>query len=109
MGFRKLIPLLLFIGCGFCFRFGAFAQEKQGANWLFGEKFHVDFNSKKPVAKTFTFSAADTFFRGVASVSDKNGNLLFFSSGGVVGSRQKINGIYQPMPHGIFFKGGNSN
>jgi gliding motility-associated-like protein len=41
----------------------------------------------------------------VASVSDKNGNLLFFSYGGVVGSREKVNGIYQAMPNGAFFKG----
>jgi hypothetical protein len=35
-----LLSVLYFLFSGS----GVFAQAKQGANWLFGEKFHVDFN-----------------------------------------------------------------
>ncbi|KAA9340301.1 T9SS type B sorting domain-containing protein [Adhaeribacter soli] len=65
---------------------------------MFGTKFHLDFNYPKPTVNTFSY--LDTNAIGVASISDKTGNLLFFSSGGHVATRQKVNGTYQEMPNG---------
>ena len=81
----------------------AFAQNKEGANWLFGGNIHLDFNKRKPTVESFSY--VDTMAAGVATISDKNGNLLFFSSGGRVGTRRKVNGVYQEMPNGNLMAG----
>ena len=59
------------------------AQQKQGANWLFGgwsqtniPGTHLNFNGQIPVAIPYNFDYNDNI--GVATVSYKNGQILFF-------------------------------
>ena len=54
----------------------SFAQ-KEFWNWHFGTFAGVNFSSGNPIA--FTTSALTTA-EGSATISDKNGNLLFFTS-----------------------------
>ena len=54
-----------------------FAQ-KEGNNWCFGFYAGLNFNSGSPVA--FTNSIMYNL-DGVASISDANGNLLFYTNG----------------------------
>ncbi len=98
MVLRKLILLMFGISWLIFSGYEVAAQEKQGANWMFGTKFFLNFNTPKPTVSNFSF--ADTIANGVATISDKNGNLLFFSSGGRVATRLKVNGVYQEMPNG---------
>ncbi len=88
----------------------AFAQEKQGANWLFGGDgtqafpgIHLNFNDPKllPIPFDYDYNRGG----GVATISDKNGELLFFSSWGHVSTRTKLNNEYQQMPNGNVFGG----
>lgn len=102
----KFVRALLLFTCFFLSNSALFAQEKQGANWLFGGKYHLDFNPGKPVLDTFSFVGADTLFSGVATMSNKKGELLFFTTRGVAATRQQVNGQYQAMPNGRFFTGG---
>src|SRR5690349_10654803 len=105
----RLIFLVLML-TGLC----ASGQQKEGANWLFDGRgsyyiypfneqpgFHLDFNHSTPVETPFYFDYAHGI--GVATISDKKGNLLFFSSMGRVGSRKIVNNRYQLMPHGDVF------
>src|SRR5690606_36602006 len=92
---RLLINLILILYC-----FPIIAQEKQGANWIFGGT-HLDFNT--PIPKTQPVDYDYKASAGVATMSDKNGNLLFFSSQGNVASRQKVNNKYQLMLNGSVF------
>ncbi len=55
----------------------SFAQ-KQTANWYFGDFAGLDFNSGNPIAITDSEMATD---EGCASISDGNGNLLFYTDG----------------------------
>ncbi len=103
MAIHKFILVLLGISWFFLSGSEVTAQEKQGANWLFGGKVHLDFNKARPSVKNYSFK--DTLAYGVATISDKNGNLLFFSSGGRVSTRRHINGVYQEMPNGNLFSG----
>jgi gliding motility-associated-like protein len=98
---RKLIPILIIVS--FFIFTKASAQNKEGANWIFGGRIQLNFNSEKPAVDTFAFTTIDTLMNGAASVSDRSGELLFFSSGGILASRLKVNGIYQAMPNGNFF------
>ncbi|WP_191906968.1 T9SS type B sorting domain-containing protein [Adhaeribacter soli] len=62
----------------------------------------------KPVVTNFSFIKVDSLATGIAgaaAISDKNGDPLFFTSGGKIATREKINGVYQPMANGKFFSG----
>ena len=54
-----------------------FAQ-KEGNNWYFGWYVRLDFNSGSPVALA---NSAMYTRQVVASISDSNGNLLFYTNG----------------------------
>ncbi|HSI91290.1 MAG TPA: hypothetical protein VK927_09245, partial [Adhaeribacter sp.] len=97
--FRFLFLFILF------FPLGASGQQKEGANWFFGglaqtniPGTHLDFNGQGPVTTPFNYDYNSG--SGVATISDKNGQLLFFSSQGYVATRQVVNGKYQEMPNG---------
>jgi hypothetical protein len=60
--------------------FSSFGQDLQNANWLFGHNAWLKF-SPSPVA--MSGSAMDVW-EGCASVSDQNGNLLFYTNGRTV-------------------------
>lgn len=68
----------------------AFAQ-KEAANWFFGNTAGLNFNSGFPVPQ---FGQLQTI-EGSATISDRNGNLLFYTDGSIVFDRK-----HNPMPNG---------
>lgn len=78
-----------------------FAQ-KQSWNWYFGAQAAVKFDSiLPPVALT---NSAMTNIEGVASISDYNGNLLFYTDGMNV-----YDSTHQHMPNGYGLSGNSSS
>lgn len=69
----------------------SFAQ-KEAAIWYFGQYAGLDFNSGSPVALT---DGVLNTAEGCASISDKNGNLLFYTDGSVVYDK-----THNSMPNG---------
>ncbi|WP_296682881.1 T9SS type B sorting domain-containing protein [Flavobacterium sp.] len=67
-------------------------SQKEAAIWYFGEKAGLDFNSGSPVSIT---NGKIITNEGCASISDKNGNILFYTDGSVV-----YNKLHQIMPNG---------
>ncbi|WP_321827244.1 T9SS type B sorting domain-containing protein [Maribacter dokdonensis] len=84
-----LRPFVIFI---FLFiSFNSHAQ-REAAIWYFGENAGLDFNSGAPV--TLLDGALNTR-EGCATISDFNGNLLFYTDGITVWNRNHV-----PMPNG---------
>ncbi|SEL84796.1 gliding motility-associated C-terminal domain-containing protein [Maribacter orientalis] len=84
----------------FCFLvvcFNLLTAQKEAAIWYFGRNAGLDFNSGAPVL--LTDGALDTR-EGCASISDPNGNLLFYTDGLTVWNRN-----HQPMPNGTGLNG----
>src|SRR6185295_20403036 len=73
---NKILPLLLLLSCK-CF------AQKEANIWYFGQQAGVDFNSGVPVALT-NCSSSFNAFEGVGTLSDENGNLLFYTDGNTV-------------------------
>jgi gliding motility-associated-like protein len=73
------------------------AQQKEGNVWFFGKNAGIDFNSSPP--KALSVGAINTN-EGCASISDKNGNLLFYTDGIKVYNRQ-----HKLMTNGDSLKG----
>ncbi len=67
-------------------------SQKEAANWYFGNNAGLDFNSGIPIS--ITSGKLDTR-EGCASISDKNGNLLFYTDGSYVYNR-----LHNIMPNG---------
>lgn len=83
---KKIIVLFgLFLSCF------AFSQGENN-NWYFGNKAAVTFNTNPPSALT---DSAMNAFEGVATISDSNGNLLFYTNGQTIWNRQ-----HQEMTNG---------
>lgn len=78
----------------------SFAQ-KEAAIWYFGGHAGLDFNSGSPVA--LIDGELDTA-EGCASISDKNGNLLFYTDGSVVYDK-----THNVMPNGFGLMGHRSS
>lgn len=76
----------------FWFSLSVFAQGETNI-WYFGALAGVDFNSGTPVALT---NSALSTSEGSASISDKNGNLLFYTDGIRVWNRNHVQ-----MPNGF--------
>lgn len=73
-------------------------QAQQANNWIFGNKVRLDFNNGAPIASTVPgFNA----WEGCSSISNTNGNLLFYTDGGKVWNRN-----YSVMPNGNGLCGG---
>lgn len=73
-------------------------QIHKAYNWYFGDKAGLDFSSGHPVAIT---NGAMSSFEGSASMSDKDGNLLFYSNGGSMPYAGGVwNRNHQLMPNG---------
>src|SRR6478735_2495355 len=88
-----LLFLLLiseFMGCQL-----AFAQ-KEGNNWYFGYKAGLSFNTNPPQV---LFNGQNEGKKGNASISDRNGNLLFYF-GGDGYNKSIYNRNHVPMPNG---------
>ncbi len=79
---KKFYALVLFIG--FCLQ--TFSQ-RQANIWYFGLNAGLDFNSGSPVALT---NGALATSEGSATISDKNGNLLFYTDGINVWNRNHV-------------------
>jgi hypothetical protein len=58
-----------------------FSQDLQNANWVFGTKNTLNFNTTIPTAGSLASTTGFVGFEGCASVSDSSGNLLLFSDG----------------------------
>jgi gliding motility-associated-like protein len=76
-------------------------SQKEAANWYFGVKAGLDFNSGSPV--TLTNGQLNTA-EGCTTISDKNGNLLFYTDGSIVYDKS-----HQIMPNGYGLLGHNSS
>lgn len=89
--YMRSISLFLFLILTFTVTQQSYAQ-KEAAIWYFGYGAGLDFNSGNPVAltngKLFTNE-------GSTSISDKNGNLLFYTDGSIVYDK-----THQIMPNG---------
>jgi hypothetical protein len=92
---KKIIMLLVFAtACS------AVAQ-KQAANWYFGDHAGVTFNSGVPVALT---DGQSDQLEGCATISDEDGNLLFYTDGQVI-----HNANHTIMPNGFGLLGSQSS
>jgi gliding motility-associated-like protein len=86
------IPVsLLFFVCNL------FAQ-READNWLFGSYCSVNFSIGQPVSNN---QNPNNSISGTATMSDHNGNLLFYSNGHFVYNR-----LHQLMPSGVLLGGG---
>ena len=82
----KLLLLATILVYGFTF------AQKEAANWYFGDMAGVSFNSGSPVA---LLNGQLITREGCSSISDKNGNILFYTDGSKV-----YNKLHQVMPNG---------
>ena len=77
------------------------SAQNEGNIWYFGENAGLDFNSGGPVAIT---NGMLNTLEGCATISDNNGNLLFYTDGMVV-----YNKNHTLMPNGTGLLGHNSS
>lgn len=75
-------------------------SQKEAANWFFGEFAGLDFNSGVPIGQTGMLETRE----GCASISDRKGNLLFYTDGSTVFDRN-----HNVMPNGTELLGNNSS
>jgi gliding motility-associated-like protein len=77
----------------FTFGFQNIYAQRQTANWFFGLSAGLDFNCNPPD----TIRGASSFYalEGSSSISDENGNLLFYTNGDSVWNRR-----HKVMPNG---------
>src|SRR5437773_5577609 len=85
MDVKKLISSLLI-----CFTLAAYAQQNN--NWYFGAQAAMNFSGATPAVLQ---NGAMTAPEGCSSISDKSGNLLFYTNGATVYNR-----IHQTMLNG---------
>lgn len=90
---KRALSILLFL-----LTFQGFAQEyKRTYNWYFGDSAGISFSTNPPTAltdgKMFTWE-------GCATISDTNGNLLFYTNGEKVWNKN-----HQLMENGTLLKG----
>jgi len=88
-----LLPILLL-------SFNTLFGQGENDNWYFGYKGAVNFSNSTPV--TITNSAMETL-EGCGSVSDSNGNLLFYASSQKIWNRQNL-----VMPNGALVSYGDT-
>ena len=75
------------LGWGFCFFFISAFSQNEANIWYFGINAGLDFNSGSPVALTNGQLVTD---EGCATLSDSNGNLLFYTDGSTVYNRNHV-------------------
>jgi hypothetical protein len=77
-------------------------SQNEASNWFFGENMGLRFNrnSPKPAVQQGSLNTLE----GCASISDANGNLLFYSDGSNAWTR-----THQPMPNGTGLLGDESS
>jgi len=77
-------------------------SQNEASNWFFGENMGLRFNRNSP-RPTVQQGSLNTL-EGCASISDANGNLLFYSDGSNAWTR-----THQPMPNGTDLLGDESS
>jgi gliding motility-associated-like protein len=92
---KQLISLLFIFQCLFSFAQG------EGNHWYFGYTAGLDFTSGAPVPD---LNGALNTWEGCSAVSDKNGNLLFYTDGSLVYTRN-----HTIMPNGSGLLGNSSS
>ncbi len=92
---KKLLLFLFFINYFFLF------AQKESTNWYFGNGAGLNFNSETP---TPLLDGELITNEGCATISDPNGNLLFYTDGVTVWDR-----IHNIMPNGQSLKGHSSS
>jgi hypothetical protein len=95
---KKLLAAFLIGVCGFG---NAVFAQKENYIWYFGSQAGLNFNSGSPVALTNGSMYAG---EGCSSISDSNGNLLFYTNGISVWDKNHIQ-----MPNGDSLEGGQSS
>lgn len=95
----KLLFCLMILVMSIC----SIHAQNAAKHWMFGSKAAVDFNSTPPVASLLPGSNL-TSDEGSASISDSNGNLLFYTDG-----RRVWNRNYVVMPNGSGLLGHSSS
>ena len=95
MKFYNLIFFIFTIVIGF--------SQNQGNIWYFGDHAGLDFNSGVPVVinngATY-IPASSNYSEGTSTISDPQGNLLFYTNGEKLWNKQ-----HQVMPNGDFLSG----
>ena len=91
---RKLLPAAWLIAGLFLF---LSLEAQQGNQWYFGRFAGLSFSSNPPAA---VGGGQINTLEGTASISDENGNLLFYTNGVLVYNRS-----HELMPNGIGLKG----
>ena len=76
-----------------CLFFCAAHAQKEGNHWFFGDKAGINFNSGTPVFEAGSLGTRE----GCSSISDANGNLLFYTNGVAAWNRNHV-----LMPNGGF-------
>ncbi len=94
---NKRLPFLILL---LSFYLANLVAQGEGNIWYFGKGFGLDFNDGEP--KLLKDGALNTF-EGVASISDQNGSLLFYTDGQTV-----WNAKHQIMPNGEGLMGDSS-
>ena len=87
LSFLRQSTFILLIFCS-SFAFG----QKQATNWFFGDNAGVSFSTGSPVARTDGSLITD---EGCATISDEDGNLIFYTDGIKVWNRN-----HRIMPNG---------
>lgn len=93
---NKSVILILF-----CIIINTCYAQKEANIWYFGDSAGVDFSSGSPVALT---DGALSALEGCATISDENGNLLFYTQGTTVWNKN-----HQIMDNGTGLMGHNSS
>ena len=75
--------------------------QRQADNWFFGNRAALEFSGTTP---TSPYSSAMAAPEGSASISDKFGNLLFYTDGQTIWDR-----LHQPMANGTGLLGSNGS
>ncbi|MCX6234256.1 MAG: PKD domain-containing protein [Bacteroidetes bacterium] len=73
--------ILFSLFCLIFLTFYSFAQQKEANVWMFGKYLGMDFNTIPPSA---IITSAMLTFEGCATISDSDGNLLFYTDGTTV-------------------------
>lgn len=91
-----LFRYICFMTCLCLLSVSTSAQQGANNNWCFGKHRGVNFNVNPPIPFTDSMIALE----GCSSVSDAEGNLLFYTSGGTVWNRN-----HEIMPNGAGLSG----
>ena len=94
---KKLLSLLLFLSFTVSF------SQEEASNWYFGEEAGIRFNTIAGTVTALNDGQLNTK-EGCASISDSNGDLLFYTDGSLVYNR-----MHNVMPNGSGLLGHNSS